>query len=47
MFEHLLERLPDLRLAEPTEPAYRPASFVSGYESMRVVFTPTTPLGDG
>ena len=43
MFEQLLERLPDLRLVDPEEPAYRPASFVSGYESMRVAFTPSTP----
>ncbi len=45
MFEQLLERLPDLRLADDAEPAYRPASFVSGYESMRVTFTPTKPIG--
>jgi len=43
MFEQLLERLPDLHLVGGEEPAYRPASFVSGYESMRVAFTPTTP----
>jgi cholest-4-en-3-one 26-monooxygenase len=44
MFEQLLERLPDLHLVEPAEPAYRPANFVSGYETMRVAFTPTAPL---
>ncbi len=44
MFEQLLERLPDLHLVDGTEPGYRPASFVSGYESMRVAFTPTAPL---
>ena len=44
MFEQLLERLPDLHLVDAEEPAYRPASFVSGYESMRVAFTPTAPL---
>jgi cytochrome P450 family 142 subfamily A polypeptide 1 len=44
MFEQLLERLPDLHLVDATEPGYRPASFVSGYESMRVAFTPTAPL---
>jgi cholest-4-en-3-one 26-monooxygenase len=47
MFEQLLERLPDLHLVEPAEPTYRPASFVSGYEEMRVAFTPTAPLGTG
>ena len=36
MFDRLLERLPDLELVEPTEPSYRPANFVSGYESMPV-----------
>jgi cholest-4-en-3-one 26-monooxygenase len=45
MFEQLLERLPDLHLADPDEPAHRPASFVSGYESMRVAFTPVAPVG--
>jgi cytochrome P450 family 142 subfamily A polypeptide 1 len=47
MFEQLLERLPDLRLVERAEPASRPANFVSGYERMRVAFTPTAPLGAG
>jgi cytochrome P450 family 142 subfamily A polypeptide 1 len=41
MFEQLLERLPDLHLVDGTEPAYRPANFVSGYESMRVAFSPS------
>jgi cytochrome P450 family 142 subfamily A polypeptide 1 len=43
MFEHVLERLPDIELAEPTEPAHRPANFISGYEVMPVRFTPTQP----
>jgi len=42
-FERLLERLPDLHLVNETEPVHRPASFVSGYESMPVAFTPTAP----
>jgi len=42
-FERLLARLPDLHLAEDSEPEFRPASFVSGYESMPVKFTPTAP----
>jgi cholest-4-en-3-one 26-monooxygenase len=46
-FERLLDRLPDLRLVEPDEPARRPASFVSGYESLPVAFTPVPPLGAG
>ncbi|MCB0976995.1 MAG: cytochrome P450, partial [Acidimicrobiales bacterium] len=43
MFEHLLERLPDLELVSLEEPAYRAANFVSGYEHMPVRFTPTRP----
>jgi cytochrome P450 family 142 subfamily A polypeptide 1 len=42
LFEQLLVRLPDLHLVDRSEPAYRPASFVSGYESMKVAFTPTS-----
>ena len=45
MFEQLLARLPDLELVSPTEPAYRAANFVSGYESMPVRFTPVAPVG--
>ena len=45
MFEQLLDRLPDLELADSREPAYRPANFVSGYESMPVQFSPTRPVG--
>lgn len=39
-FERLLDRLPDLDLADPAEPAHRPANFVSGYEAMPVTFSP-------
>ena len=45
MFDRLLDRLPDLHLLDTAEPAHRPASFVSGYEGMRVAFTPTAPIG--
>jgi len=45
MVDRLLERLPDLELVKPEEPAFRPANFVSGYESLPVRFTPTAPLG--
>jgi cytochrome P450 family 142 subfamily A polypeptide 1 len=47
MFEQLLARLPDLELTDPDkgEPAYRPANFVSGYETMPVRFTPSAPVG--
>ena len=45
MFDRLLDRLPDLALAEDAEPPKRAANFVSGYESMPVVFSPTAPVG--
>lgn len=35
-FETLLRRLPGIELASPAEPAYRPANFVSGYETLPV-----------
>ena len=41
LFEVLLDRLPDLHLVDPDEPAHRAANFVSGYEGMKVAFTPT------
>jgi cytochrome P450 family 142 subfamily A polypeptide 1 len=45
MFDRLLDRLPDLRLATDDEPPRRAANFVSGYEAMPVVFTPTERRG--
>jgi cytochrome P450 family 142 subfamily A polypeptide 1 len=45
MLERLLERLPDLRLADANQLPLRPANFVSGPESMPVVFTPVAPVG--
>jgi cytochrome P450 family 142 subfamily A polypeptide 1 len=39
-FDRLLDRLPDLQLVDGAEPAYRPANFVSGYESLPVMFAP-------
>jgi cytochrome P450 family 142 subfamily A polypeptide 1 len=36
MFEQLLTRLPDLSLVSEEEPAYRPANFISGYETLPV-----------
>ncbi|EUA23818.1 cytochrome P450 family protein [Mycobacterium xenopi 4042] len=44
MTRRVLERLPDLRLASDDPLPLRPANFVSGLESMPVVFTPTKPL---
>jgi cytochrome P450 family 142 subfamily A polypeptide 1 len=45
MFDRLLDRLPDLALAEDSEPPKRAANFVSGYETMPVVYTPVDPVG--
>lgn len=45
MFDTLLDRLGDIELTEASEPAYRAANFVSGYESMPVRFAPRAPLG--
>jgi cholest-4-en-3-one 26-monooxygenase len=45
MFDRLLDRLPDLALLDDEPPPSRPANFVSGYETVPVVFTPTTPVG--
>jgi cytochrome P450 family 142 subfamily A polypeptide 1 len=47
MLTRLLQRLPDLRLASDAELALRPANFVSGPESMPVIFTPSKPVADG
>lgn len=44
MTTRVLERLPDLRLAEGAEVPLRPANFVSGPEAMPVVFTPTAKV---
>ncbi len=44
MTKRVLERLPDLRLADGAVVPLRPANFVSGPESMPVVFTPTPKL---
>ena len=41
MIKRVLERLPDLRLADDASVPLRPANFVSGPEAMPVVFTPT------
>jgi cholest-4-en-3-one 26-monooxygenase len=38
LFEQLLARLPDIRLVDRDEPDYRPANFVSGYETMKVAW---------
>ncbi|WP_137146668.1 cytochrome P450 [Mycolicibacterium sp. CR10] len=44
MLTRVLERMPDLRLADADMLPLRPANFVSGLEAMPVVFTPAKPL---
>jgi cholest-4-en-3-one 26-monooxygenase len=46
MTTRVLERLPDLRLADGAAVPLRPANFVSGPEAMPVVFTPTQRVLD-
>jgi cholest-4-en-3-one 26-monooxygenase len=41
VLDRLLERLPDLTLADEGEPPHRAANFVSGHERMPVRFAPT------
>ena len=43
MFDRLLDRLPDIGLAVDAEPPKQAANFVSGYETMPVVFSRTAP----
>jgi cholest-4-en-3-one 26-monooxygenase len=45
MFERLLARLPDMKLATDEPLPRRPANFISGLESMPVQFTTTAPVG--
>ncbi|KUI36655.1 cytochrome [Mycobacterium sp. GA-2829] len=46
MLTKVLQRLPDLRLADDAAVPLRPANFVSGPEAMPVVFTPTARVLD-
>lgn len=41
MFDEILQRLPDLRLAEGAELPWRASNFITGPEAMPVTFTPT------
>ncbi len=45
MFAELLRRLPDIELATDEPLRRRPSNFVSGLESLPVIFTPTAPEG--
>ncbi len=42
MFEELLRRIPDWRLAPGTEPKILPATFARAYDEVRIEFTPST-----
>ncbi len=44
MLRKILQRMPDLRLADDSALPLRPANFVSGLEAMPVVFTPSKPV---
>ena len=43
MFDELLRRLPDLRLADGAELPYRASNFITGPEAMPVEFTARSP----
>jgi cytochrome P450 family 142 subfamily A polypeptide 1 len=45
MFERLLDRFPDMEPMQQAEPGYRPANFISGYESLPVRFSPSPAVG--
>lgn len=46
MLDQLLERLPDLHLADPDAPLpMRPANFISGIEAHPVRFSPVQTTG--
>ena len=44
MFEELVRRLPDMRLAAGAEPRRSPAAFAVGYDAIPVEFTPAPEL---
>ena len=43
MFEELLRRIPDWRLAPGADPQVLPSAFTRGYDAVPIEFTPTTP----
>ncbi len=47
MFDELLRRLPDMRLASDEPLPRRPSNFIAGLESMPVRFTPSKAAGAG
>jgi cytochrome P450 family 142 subfamily A polypeptide 1 len=47
LLDTVLDRIPDLALADDTPLERRPNYFISGVEHMPVTFAPSAPLGDG
>ena len=45
LFEELLQRMPDWKLACPGEPRIVPATFTRAYDRIRITFTPSRPAG--
>jgi len=45
MFEELLRRIPDMRLAPWADPRRQPSAFACGLKDLRVEFTPVAPSG--
>ena len=45
MFEELLRRLPDMRLANYADPRIQPSAFARGLKDLKVEFTPRPPVG--
>jgi len=45
MVDRILDRIPDLRLAEDGEAPLRVSNFIVGFERLPVTFTPTAPVG--
>jgi cholest-4-en-3-one 26-monooxygenase len=47
LLDRVLDRIPDLALADDGPLELRPNAFISGIEHMPVTFAPSKPLGDG
>jgi cytochrome P450 family 142 subfamily A polypeptide 1 len=45
MVDRILDRLPDLRLADSQKSPLRQSNFIVGYETLPVTFTPTARIG--
>jgi cytochrome P450 family 142 subfamily A polypeptide 1 len=45
MVDRILDRLPDLRLADDNKSPLRESNFIVGHETLPVTFTPTARVG--